>query len=83
MSTEEKKIVDLRAEALKYMSDHKVQILFDYLGAKLAKDKPQNPNEYLIQELVAIQDAQAAQQPVMLDASLSLMNKFFYLVSPR
>ncbi len=57
-------MVDLRAEAMKYMEDNKVQILFDYLGAKLAKDKPQNPNEYLIQELLAIQDAQATKQPV-------------------
>jgi hypothetical protein len=60
------KIVDPRAEAMKYMNENKVNILFDYLGAKLAKDKPANPNEYLVQELEKIAEMQAAKNPVRL-----------------
>jgi hypothetical protein len=60
------KIVDPRAEAMKYMNENKVNILFDYLGAKLAKDKPANPNEYLVQELEKISEMQAAKNPVRL-----------------
>jgi hypothetical protein len=68
----DRKIVDLRAEALKYMNENKIQILFDYLGAKLAKDKPSNPNDYLVQELHNILDLKAANQPVSL-----MFHRFF------
>lgn len=62
----DKQIIDQRAEALKYMTANKVQLLFDYLGAKLAKDKPSNPNEYILSELNNIQDLRSANKPVTL-----------------
>ena len=62
MSTE--KVVDRRREALDYMNEHKINILFDFLGAKLARDKPQNPNEYLVQELQNILEHHSAGQSV-------------------
>ncbi len=61
----DKQIIDQRAEALKYMTANKVQLLFDYLGAKLAKDKPSNPNEYILSELSNIQDLRSANKPVI------------------
>lgn len=60
------KIVDPRAEALEYMNKQKVKILFDILGSKLAKEKPANPNEYLLTELLKIQEQKAANKPVCL-----------------
>jgi hypothetical protein len=60
----DKKIIDPRAEALKYMDENKIKILFEYLGAKLAKDKPSNPNEYIIQELQNISEMQQSNHPV-------------------
>lgn len=58
------KIIDPRADALNYMKENKVQILFDYLGSKLARDKPTNPNEYLLQELQSLVDAKSSNQSV-------------------
>lgn len=62
------KIVDPRAEALEYMNKNKVKILFDILGSKLAKEKPANPNEYLLTELLKIQEQKAVNKPVCLFA---------------
>mmetsp|Transcript_21215 Transcript_21215/g.23026 ORF Transcript_21215/g.23026 Transcript_21215/m.23026 type:complete len:130 (-) Transcript_21215:2169-2558(-) len=59
-------IPDPRAEALRYMNENKIQILFDYLGSKLARDKPSNPNEYLLQELQYILEAKSSNQSVTL-----------------
>ncbi len=62
-------IPDPRAEALRYMNENKIQILFDYLGSKLARDKPSNPNEYLLQELQYIIEAKSSNQSVGLICS--------------
>ena len=55
-----KPIVDPRAEALQYMDKNKINILFDILGCRLARDKPENPNEFLVNELQKIQQQKAA-----------------------
>lgn len=57
-------IVDPRAEAMKYMDEHKVQVLFDLLGTRLARERPENPNEFIVQELKKIYTLKAANQPV-------------------
>lgn len=55
-----KPIIDPRAEALQYMDKHKIKILFDILGCRLARDKPENPNEFLVNELQKIQQQKSA-----------------------
>ncbi len=67
-------IPDPRAEALRYMNENKIQILFDYLGSKLARDKPSNPNEYLLQELQYILEAKSSNQSV----GLFICNQIFH-----
>ncbi len=57
-------VVDPRAEAMKYMEARKVQVLFDLLGTRIAKERPENPNEFLLQELKKIYTLKAANQPV-------------------
>ena len=47
-------IVDQRKESIAYMEKHKVLKLFDILGAKLAKEKPDDPNEFLVKEIEKI-----------------------------
>jgi hypothetical protein len=58
------KIVDQRAEAEAYMAKHKLKKLFDMLGAQLAKNKPNDPNEFLLTELRRISELKASKQPV-------------------
>ena len=62
----EKKIVDQRAETLEYMKKHKITKLFDILGSKLAREKPDDPNEFLLTELKKIQELKSIDQPVTL-----------------
>jgi hypothetical protein len=59
-------IRDLRAEALEYLNNHKVLTLFDILGAKIARDKPENPNDYLVEELAKIAQLKTKNSPVTL-----------------
>lgn len=59
-------IVDQRAEALKYLEKHNILKLFDYLGAKLAKDKPDDPNEFLATEIEKIIEAKSSGEVVTL-----------------
>ena len=46
-------IRDQRKEALAYLEDKKVLRLFDALGVRLAQEKPESPNDFLISELRA------------------------------
>ena len=57
-------IVDQRAAATKYMQEKKVNKLFDILGAQLAKEKPSDPNEFLINELQRIAELKSQGQTV-------------------
>mmetsp|Transcript_27129 Transcript_27129/g.20298 ORF Transcript_27129/g.20298 Transcript_27129/m.20298 type:complete len:130 (+) Transcript_27129:121-510(+) len=61
-----KTIVDPRAEAMKYLENHRLLILFDILGAKLAKEKPESPNDFILDELNRIAQMKASEQPVTL-----------------
>eukprot|EP01040_Poterioochromonas_malhamensis_P024042 gene24042-29656_t len=61
-----KTIVDPRAEAMKYLNQHKLLALFDILGARLAKEKPQHPNDFISEELGRIAQLKASGQPVTL-----------------
>jgi hypothetical protein len=58
------KIINQRAEALNYLNKHKVIKLFDYLGAEVARAKPDDPNEFLKNELQKILELKLQQQPV-------------------
>jgi hypothetical protein len=55
-----KPVVDPRAEALQYMEKNKIKVLFDILGCRLGKEKPENPNEFLVNELQKIQQQKSA-----------------------
>lgn len=61
-------IVDQRAEATRYINDKKVNKLFDILGAQLARQKPEDPNEFLLNELRRISDLKESNQPVGLSS---------------
>lgn len=57
-------IVDQRAEATKYIRDKKINKLFDILGAQLARQKPEDPNEFLLSELKRIAELKEKNEPV-------------------
>jgi hypothetical protein len=59
-----KVVIDQRAEANAYIQQKKVNRLFDVLGAQLAKHKPTDPNEFLINELQRIAELKANGEPV-------------------
>ena len=60
----DKVVVDQRKESMAYMEKHKVLKLFDILGSKLAKEKPDDPNEFLVKEIEKIMEAKALNEPV-------------------
>jgi hypothetical protein len=57
-------IADPRKEAVAYMEQKNVFKLFDILGAQLAKEKPDNPNEFLVSELKRISKLKEAGKTV-------------------
>ena len=61
------KIINQRAEAIEYMNEHKINKLFDILGSQLAKEKPTDPNEFLLSELHRIKDLKSRSKPVYFD----------------
>lgn len=58
------RVVDQRAEAMKYLEENRILKLFDILGAKLVKKKPKNPNQFLLGELQQILELKTTNQPV-------------------
>lgn len=73
-----KTIVDPRAEAMKYLNQHKLLALFDILGARLAKEKPQHPNDFILEELSRIAQLKASGQPVRENARHEVASFFYY-----
>jgi hypothetical protein len=57
-------IVDQRKEAIAYLNEHKILKLFEILGAQLAKEKPDDPNQYIINELNRISLLKSKDVPV-------------------
>eukprot|EP01032_Pedospumella_encystans_P012185 gene12182-14116_t len=76
-------IVDQRAEATKYIKDKKINKLFDILGAQLARQKPEDPNEFLLNELKRISELKEKNQPVSLFAErdIEIMFSIFDLTN--
>lgn len=70
------KVVNQRAEAMNYLNKHKVLKLFDILGSQLAKEKPDDPNEFLIAELTRIMEKKSAKEPVSLFTETDIENMF-------
>jgi hypothetical protein len=67
MSEESKSSVrDMKGEATAYLEKHNLIKLFEILGAKLACEKPRNPNEFLLAELSKAQVMNTRGQPVAL-----------------
>ena len=81
MSTEP--IIDQRKEAITYLNEHKVLKLFEILGARLAKDKPDDPNAYIIDELEKITQLKTKGVPVTLfsEQDVEMMFKVFDLTN--
>lgn len=65
-------IRDPRGEALAYLEQHKLLRLFNILGAKLACEKPDNPNAYLLSELSKASVMQARGQPVRSASTIAI-----------
>lgn len=59
-------IRDHRGEAIAYLEQHKLIRLFGILGAKLASEKPEDPNAFLISELSKAAVMSARGQPLAL-----------------
>ena len=57
-------IGDPRGDALAYLEQHKLLRLFNILGAKLACEKPEDPNAFLLAELSKASVMAARGQPV-------------------
>jgi hypothetical protein len=60
------KIVDKRGEALAYLQKHKLIQLFEIIGAKIACEKPSDPNAFILAELSKAQVMASRGQPVAL-----------------
>jgi hypothetical protein len=57
---------DPRVETMKYFEQHQVLQIFDYLGSKLASEKPADPNTFLLNEITKINAARTRGQKVAL-----------------
>jgi hypothetical protein len=57
-------IGDPRGDALAYLEQHKLLRLFNILGSKLACEKPEDPNAFLLAELSKASVMSARGQPV-------------------
>jgi hypothetical protein len=77
------KIVNQRAEALAYLKKHDLLKLFDHLGAKLAKGKPDNPNAFLLAELDQLVEARNNKEVVTLftEQDIEIMFSMFDLTN--
>ena len=64
--SENVKIVDKRGEALAYLQKHKLLQLFEIIGAKIACEKPSDPNAFMLAELSKAQVMASRGQPVAL-----------------
>ena len=74
-------IGDPRGDALAYLEQHKLLRLFNILGAKLACEKPEDPNAFLLAELSKASVMAARGQPVRSCSSGPFMLLSFLLVS--
>eukprot|EP00600_Ochromonadales_sp_CCMP1393_P007550 CAMPEP_0174968226 /NCGR_PEP_ID=MMETSP0004_2-20121128/8014_1 /TAXON_ID=420556 /ORGANISM="Ochromonas sp., Strain CCMP1393" /LENGTH=130 /DNA_ID=CAMNT_0016217431 /DNA_START=42 /DNA_END=434 /DNA_ORIENTATION=- len=79
----DKVIVDQRKEAMDYIRDKKINKLFDILGSQLAKEKPEDPNEFLLSELKRIAELKSLSQPVTIFAErdIEIMFSIFDLTN--
>jgi hypothetical protein len=59
-------IRDMKGEATAYLEKHNLINLFEILGAKIACEKPENPNEFMLTELTKAQVMNSRGQPVAL-----------------
>ncbi|KAJ1422460.1 hypothetical protein B484DRAFT_452360 [Ochromonadaceae sp. CCMP2298] len=77
------KIVDQRAEAVKYIEAKKINKLFDILGSNIARLKPEDPNEFLLTELKRIDELKKLGQPVTIfaEADIEIMFTIFDLTN--
>lgn len=69
-------IRDQRKEALEYLEDKKVLRLFDTLGVRLAQEKPESPNDFLLSELRAMQALKSENKQAKLFTDSDIENMF-------
>jgi len=53
-----------REDTMKYFEQHQLLQVFDYIGAKLASEKPSDPNAFLLNELTKINAARTRGQKI-------------------
>jgi hypothetical protein len=77
------RIVDQRAEAVKYIESKKINKLFDILGSNLARLKPEDPNEFLLTELKRIDEMKKLGEPVTIfaESDIEIMFTIFDLTN--
>lgn len=61
---EEIEIIDPRVETLAYFEQHKILQIFEYLGSKLASERPSDPNSFLVTEISKILAARTRNQKI-------------------
>ena len=61
---EEIEIIDPRVETSAYFEQHKILQIFEYLGSKLAAERPSDPNSFLITEISKILAARTRNQKI-------------------
>lgn len=57
-------VTDPRVETMEYFESHKILQTFEYLGSKLATEKPTDPNAFLVQEISKILAARSRDQKI-------------------
>jgi hypothetical protein len=67
---------DPKADALEYLKSNNLLRLFDILGAKMVFVKPDDPNQFLAEELRKVIDLRAEGKPVTLFSEEDISSMF-------
>mmetsp|Transcript_9954 Transcript_9954/g.9676 ORF Transcript_9954/g.9676 Transcript_9954/m.9676 type:complete len:132 (+) Transcript_9954:192-587(+) len=65
-----------RTDALVYLEKHKILLMFDILGVKLAQQKPSSPNDFILSELQDMVEAKAKNEQVSIFTDADIDNIF-------
>ena len=57
---------DPRIQAMEYLEKHKINMLFEIIGSKLAVLKPEDPNKFIVTELSKIASSKGRGESVLL-----------------
>ena len=63
-SSPEITITDPRVETMEYFEKHKILQTFEYLGTKMASERPTDPNAFMVAEISKILAARTREQKI-------------------